>query len=134
MSDHRSGLRWGFDIQTMGCKVMGSRFSADVLRIVIDDAEAFGPFVAIVAPWAGWSELEVIAAAAPLRLLGGLHDIVLRGKDTALATQYPPAEPDRVAWCAQLVEVARTHAAYLAGFIQSPPQTNEVCRSMCLVG
>jgi hypothetical protein len=93
MSDHRSGLRWGFDIQTMGCKVMGSRFSADVLRIVIDDAEAFGPFVAIVAPWAGWSELEVIAAAAPLRLLGGLHDIVLRGKDTALATQYPPAEP-----------------------------------------
>lgn len=132
MSDHRTGLRRGFDFQTIDCEVVGSRFSADVLRIVIADAS--GPFAAIVAPWAGWSELEMIAAAAPLRMLGGLHDIVLRGMAPALAAQYPPAEPDRVALCAQLVEVARTNAAYLARFIHSPPQTNEVRRSLCLVG
>jgi hypothetical protein len=137
MTDDRSGLTRGFEFQIMGCEVMGSRFSADVLRIILADIEAAGRFAALVEPWMAWSEREVIAAAAPLRLLGGLHHLVLRGLTPALAAQYPPAAAaaaEPAVLRAELLAAARVHAAFLAEFIRSPPQTNEVRRSLCLIG
>lgn len=136
MTDDRSGLTRGFAFQIRVCEAMGSQFSATVLRAVLADIAAAGPFARLVEPWGAWGEREVIAAAAPLRLLGGLHLLVLEGLIPALAAQYPPATaaPDPDALRAELAEAARVHAAFLAEFVRSPPQTNEVRRSLCLVG
>ena len=136
MADDGSGLARGFEFQIKGCEALGSGFSAEVLRIVLDDIQADGPFAGLAAPWAGWSEPEVVAAAAPLRLLGGLHWLTLAGLAPALAARYPragaPLDPDGLR--REVVQAAATHASTLAAFIRSPPQTNEVRRSLCLVG
>jgi hypothetical protein len=134
MTAVRSGLMRGFEFQIMGCEAMGSRFSAEALRIILADIAAAGAFGEITRAWASWTDREVIAAAAPLRLLGGLHALVLRGLAPRLAAQYPPAMLDLAGLRAEVLAAARDHAAFLAAFIQSPPQTNEVRRALCLVG
>jgi len=136
MADDHSGLARGFDFHIRACEGLGSRFSAQVMRIILSDIEAGGPFAALAAPWAGWSEREVVAAAAPLRLLGGLHFLTLSGQAPALAAQYPGARVrrDAEALHREIVEAGRLNATALAEFIRLPPQTNEVRRSLCLVG
>ena len=91
MTQTPSGLNQAFAFQIAGCEAFGSRFSADVLRIIIEDVAAGGPFAALVEPWAGWDARALILAAAPLRLLGGLHYLALSGADPALAAEFPAA-------------------------------------------
>jgi hypothetical protein len=141
MSEALAGLRSGVEFQIAGCEAMGSRFSATVLRSLLADIEADGPFAALDAAWAGSRREDVIAAAAPLRLLGGLHDLVLRGLTPGLASHYPQpgdprrrAQPDLTGMASQISDAGREHRAILADFASSPPQTNEVRRSLCLVG
>jgi hypothetical protein len=71
-----------------------------------------------------------------LRLLAGLHYLELSRADPALAAQYPGARanPEPRALQAALIQAARAHPAVLTDFAQRPPQTNEVNRSLCLVG
>jgi hypothetical protein len=136
MDDAPSDLNRAFAFQIAGCEGFGSRFSAAVLRIIIDDIEGGGPYADLARPWLGWDAKALIAAAAPLRLLGGLHYLVLSGADPALAAQFPAArgESDLEALRRVVVAAGRAHAAVLAGFTKSPPQTNEARRSLCLVG
>jgi hypothetical protein len=79
----------------------------------------------------GWKgDPSSMADAVPLRLAGGLHGLVLSGKDTSLAAAYAnrDADPTDVA----LAAIAR-HPAYLLDWLKSPPQTNEVRRSAVLI-
>ena len=60
---------------------------------------------------------------------------MLSGRARRLARLYPPhSEPDPFALGEALAEAAIAHAEVIAGFMASPPQTNEVARSLCLVG
>lgn len=136
MTHDLTALRAVFDFQIEGCRVLGSTFSATVLSIVIDDIESGGPFADLANAWAGLDFTGLVEAAAPLRPLGGLHYLTLSGAAPGLAAQYPAAraEPDLVALKSEVIAAARAHADILADFAGRPPQTNEVRRSLCLVG
>src|SRR5215207_4341597 len=89
------------DLQARACDVLGSAFSAQLLRLAIQDLEAGGPVRALFAPWEGADARSVIRDAAPLRFLGALHERVLSGSAPALAAHYPgpPSEGDAaLAW------------------------------------
>jgi hypothetical protein len=69
------------------------------------------------------------AASVPLRLAGGLHALVLTGRDPALAAAYRSQDDPTEAALAAI----RRHPAVLLDWLQSPPQTNEVRRSAPLI-
>lgn len=64
-----------------------------------------------------------------LRLVGGLHALVLGGRDAALAAAYGGAGDPVAAALAAI----HAHDAFLHGWLDSPPQTNEVRRSAALI-
>lgn len=71
-------------------------------------------------------------ASLPLRIAGGLHAVRLRG-DAELSAIYPPAEPDDAAFRNGIHSALLRHDAFLADWIGSPPQTNEIRRSAALI-
>lgn len=72
-----------------------------------------------------------------LRLLAGIHRVVLRGEAPALGEFYPSvggsAEPDPYAVWSALEPVLRSHVAELQASLDVAPQTNEVGRSVALL-
>lgn len=113
------------------CDAMGSPFTARLIERLADDLQAGGPTAALVADWPGPPRADAVS----LRLAGALHAAALAGRDAALAAQYPPARPafgaDEV-WRAARAFLAREHA-WVAAFIRSPPQTNEIRRAIALL-
>ena len=84
---------------------------------------------AAVLNWPG----DPIADALALRLAGALHALVLSERSVDLADVYPPKPPfddDRLWHAIEAAIVA--HGETVLGFIQRPPQTNEVARSAAL--
>src|SRR5690606_26278083 len=77
-------------------------------------------------------------AAIALRLLGGVHALVLAGHAPELAACYPSAggtvDPDRpdAAWPAFRAAVA-DQMAWVRDWMTRPPQTNEVGRANLLI-
>ena len=124
------------NIHAAACKAMGSPFSAALLEAAAGDLRTGGPTGEMFAPWVGASTRALIADAAPLRLLGALHDLALSGEAPALTAAYPAdgraGDPD-AAWAAALKAMA-DHGPRLAAFMAHEPQTNEVRRSVCLLG
>lgn len=123
-------------IQSKACAYLGSAFHAELLNCAAADLEAGGAVAPLLAPWAGADPKAIMAAAVPLRLLGALHDLVLSGEDAALSAAYP--SPNRtadaqVAWREAARAIVEREAQF-AAFMQHEPQTNEVRRSVCLLG
>lgn len=123
-------------LQAKACTALGSPFHARLLELAADDLEAGGPTAALMAPWADADLRAQMAAAVPLRLLGALHDLVLSGDDPVLAAAYPKPGKDfdpAAAW-APARRAMVEQADRLAAFMDHEPQTNEVRRSVCLLG
>ncbi len=118
------------------CDAFGSPFSGAVLDVIADDVGQGGPCAGLAAPWAGLDAARITADAGPLRLLGGLHYLVLSGATPALAALYPSATDgaERPALARVVPSVVSDHRERLTRFVASPPQTNEVSRSKALVG
>ena len=76
-------------LQAAGCRNLGSPFHGDLLDHAAEDLEAGGPVAALLVPWADADLRKLFDDAMPLRLLGGLHDLVLSGEDPVLAATYP---------------------------------------------
>jgi len=114
------------------CAGMGSAMYGDVLQQVAADLEAGGVFAAIL------SGHENVSGhpALPLRLLGGLHRLVLDSRAPELRRRYPSTGGrwDAEAAWPDIKRVATGHADYLRAALDSPPQTNEVGRSAALIG
>ena len=123
-------------IQAGVCAQMGSPFSGRVLSCVRDDVERGGPFAGFFDAWDGVGVRGLMDDAVSLRILGGLQHLVLSGADPRLAAVYPSAgaAASDADLTLALDAAARTHHDLLAAFMASPPQTNEVRRSICLVG
>ena len=121
-------------LQGQACSKMGSPFNGGLLALAADDLEAGGPTLALMSPWAGASLRELFSDAVALRLVGGLHDLVLSGDDPALAAAYPKSGRDAdpaAAWREARAAMIRWRDR-LAAFMGHEPQTNEVRRSACL--
>ena len=72
----------------------------------------------------------------PLRVLGGVHALVLSGEAPGLATHYPSAggAPSFPAAWREFLAVIETFEPRLRDGLSSVPQTNEVARSCSLIG
>ena len=82
------GIRHTFAIQAEACEVLGSAFTASLCR-------RFGAHLsqdtAVGRLCLGWSgDPSPSADSVPLRLCGGMHALVLSGRDAKLAEHYPP--------------------------------------------
>lgn len=117
--------------QAEACERLGSPLYARVLRGCVDDLAAGGAVARVLAAHLDAPQDDLVG----LRLLGGVHHLVLTGRAGRLARQYPSAggRPDEDLLPAFLARVDE-HAAALAPWLLQAPQTNEVGRSAGLVG
>jgi hypothetical protein len=122
--------------QALACRELGSPLYAGLLGYAADDLLAGGPVAAVLdgyldAPW---------RSALALRMLGGVHALVLTGQAPGLAAFYPSAGgtadpgPDGVRAWAALREVLAGQRDAVRGWLDRPPQTNEVGRAAALLG
>jgi len=111
---------------------LGSPFTAQVLRLVAEKVAPGTPVMDRMLAWPG--DISNRGASLPLRLLGGLHSLVLTGACPDLAACYPPnPTPDDAALSAALDIALREHQDALMAALDSPPQTNEVRRAAVII-
>ncbi|TPG40287.1 DUF2332 domain-containing protein [Sphingomonas koreensis] len=82
-----------------------------------------------VLDWPG----EPTRDALPLRLLGGLHALVLAGADDGLARVFSGTVTDPAEVSSTLLRVLQRHDDALLPWLDGPPQTNEPGRSAALM-
>ena len=121
-----------FREQALFCGAYGSPFTSALVERMGEDLAAGGPVAALVGDWPSHPRKDALA----LRLAGALHFATLAGMDPELAAAYPAST---AAWRIDEVwERARGFLArereWVAGFLASPPQTNETRRSIALLG
>lgn len=114
------------------CASSGSPMYGELFELVARDVEAGGVFATILSG----REDAPSRDAVPLRLLGGLHRLVLDGRAARLRRFYPSTGGGwdaRSAW-PEILDTAAGHADALRAALGQPPQTNEVGRSAALIG
>jgi hypothetical protein len=123
-------------LQAGACRQLGSPLYGDLLLHAADDLQAGGLLADLLD---GFLDDQLKTALA-LRLLGGVHAIVLSGRAPELAAFYPSAggRPERRrgsprAWAA-FVAVLADHRGEVRSWLGHPPQTNEVGRAAALLG
>lgn len=114
------------------CAASGSAMYGELFELVASDVAAGGVFATILAG----REDAPSRHAVPLRLLGGLHRLVLDGRAPELRRWYPSVGGtwDAEAAWAVILGTAADHAESLRAALDQPPQTNEVGRSAALIG
>ena len=113
------------------CRVLGSPFTGGLIDRMADDFAEGGVIARLVGDWEGNPRADALS----LRLAGALHFAALTRADPALAATYPQANPQ---WRMELVwPFARAfldrEEAFVRGYLESAPQTNEVRRTISLL-
>jgi hypothetical protein len=122
------------DRQARACAALAAPLYADLLTRAAADVRAGGPCAEVIA-----DHLDAAPdALVPLRLLGGVHALVLTGRAPELTRWYPSAggsyRPDDAADCwAAFRSVVAAEPGTLRGWLRHPPQTNEVGRANLLL-
>ena len=118
--------------QAAGCERLGSALYAGLLRHAADDLLAGGPVAAVLRGHLS----DPGRSALSLRMLGGVHALVLTGRAEELAAFYPSvggkADAAR-AWPA-FRRVLAEHGDEVSAWLDRPPQTNEIGRGAALAG
>ncbi len=132
MADEKGRLAKGLHANARQWTADGSAFYGILAGHIADDVAAGGPC---------WPVLEAhsehpLDEVPGIRLLGGVHRLVLQGRAPELARHYESVGGDgdaEAAWPI-LRELVEHNAEELAGWVDHVPQTNEVGRSIALVG
>jgi hypothetical protein len=126
-----TAIRASFRQQAEACAALGSPLTARLCRLCADRLDK-GAVADRVLRWPGNPDGKADALA--LRLMGGLHALVLTGADPALAAAYAAAADlsDDHLWPV-VAQAMDSHAGHLLHWLDSPPQTNEVRRSAVLI-
>ena len=125
------GLARAFTSQADACETMSAPFTARVCRGLaglLDDSSALGRRLL------DWPRENRGGDLLPIRCCGGLHALARAGTVTALTSAYPPHEIDEDGLRAAIAEAIIREDEYLAAFLDSAPQTNEIGRSAILLG
>ncbi|RMC37615.1 DUF2332 domain-containing protein [Paracoccus alkanivorans] len=123
-----AGHRESFRKQAIACRALGSPLTAEICEILAETLqEDQGEVAHRILNWPGDSSPR--ADAVPLRLCGGLHALVLTGADKTLAAAYADARPT----AGILLQAIARHEDHLLGWLQGPPQTNEVGRAAAII-
>jgi len=122
--------------QASHCHALGSPLYAGLLRHAAEDLLVGGPTAAVL----DGHLADPGRSALALRMLGGVHALVLTGRAPDLAEFYPTAGgsadggPGAVlAWKA-MRRVLDEHSEEIRSWLERPPQTNEVGRGAALAG
>lgn len=119
-----------FTLQSGYCRDLGSPFMGDALLIVRDLlAPGDTPLAETILNWPG--DPRTNADSVALRVMGGLHALVLTDQDRQLAAEYPPNTAGDLK--AALNDAIRNHANFLIDWIKHAPQTNETARQSPLI-
>ena len=110
---------------------LGSPFTARVLRLLADILRPGTPLTNRMFDWPG--DIGPYGDSLPLRLLGGLHALVLTGEAPDLVAAYPPQEVDDATLVAALTRALSNHQDRLTQWLDNPPQTNEIRRAAALI-
>lgn len=123
-------LREAFLRQAKACASLDSPFMDQLCRLLADRLTPGTPVTDRLFDWPG--DISPAGQSLPLRLCGALHALRLQGH-AGLGAVYPP-EParDDALWAA-VSGAMYTDAAFINGWIDSAPQTNEVRRSAALI-
>lgn len=131
--EHEAKLLETLRLQQMGfsgTNAVGSPFYEALADDLIADCKRDGPVTRVLAPYAEVS----YEAAYVLRLLGGVHRMVLSGDAPALAAHFPSTggDGDAHAAYAELCELLIEPPPVVLDALTRPPQTNEVGRSVAI--
>jgi hypothetical protein len=119
-------------LQAGACVRFGSPLSAALLERAADDWLAGGPVRELLSPWDGQDLKALFDAAVALRLLAAWRELAMSGADPHVAEAYARLDAEAI-WAALASTMVGQHAR-LAAFLTHEPQTNEVRRSIGLLG
>ena len=119
-----------FRRQADACRDLGSAFNALVCDLLRERLEPVGAFGHRIRLWPG----DPVADALALRACGALHALARSGDCPALRSVYPSANGDSEAVWGGVQVAIHDHDGFLAAYLDSPPQTNEVSRSSSILG
>jgi hypothetical protein len=125
-------LRWQAD----ACRELGSPLYGDLLTLAADDLVAGGPTAEVLRG----HFTDRMSSVLALRLLGGVHALALSGQAPELAAFYPSCggqaerEPGSPRAWAAMRRVLAEQGGSVTGWLDRPPQTNEVGRAAALLG
>jgi hypothetical protein len=120
--------RGAFRIQAHYCREMDAPIYARLCTALADGLTRETEVGRRLLDWPG----EPTRDALPLRYIGGLHSLVLAGKDADLARIFAGQVPEQQI-AATLETVLARHDADLLPWLDGPPQTNEPGRSAALM-
>ena len=124
-------IREAFIRQIGWCEALGSPLYRDLLTVAVDDLDAGGAVAKVVDAFPD----DPASAAVALRLMGGVHRLVLMGLAPELERHYPSVggSPDPATFGADFLAVIGAHIGYLRDALSVAPQTNEVGRCAVLL-
>ncbi len=124
-------LARAFRAQARACAALESPFMERLLTLLAEEWPVEGELARTCADWPG--DIGPHGASLPLRVAGGLHALVLSGRDPTLAAAYPPNEGDPATLERAVLGALSRNEAFMLDWIARPPQTNEVRRSAVLI-
>jgi len=127
MSPADQSMAAAFRFQARLCDDSGAPFTADLLRAVLEDFEAGGPWRALMGGW----PVDPIMDVATLRAAGAVHRLALKGVEP-LKALFDTLNRDPHALRAAVR--AAGERPEVKGWLANPPQTNEVGRSSVFLG
>lgn len=131
MEDRFLAVCENFKVQADYCKQMGSPFYADLLVELCELIDQDGAIGKAFSTWEGEPGHDAVA----LRFVAALHYLVITKRDDALQEIFPPSAKIVGSVRADVLRhLIREHENLIQDYLKSPPQTNEVGRSMVLLG
>jgi hypothetical protein len=131
MEDRFLAVCENFKVQAEYCKKMGSPFYADLLVELCELIDKDGEIGRAFSSWTG----EPRPAAVALRFVAALNYLVITEQDDKLREIFPASSNTRGGSRADVLRYSiRKHEDLILDYLKSPPQTNEVGRSMVLLG
>ena len=121
--------REAFNIQRFYCEKMDAPIYARMCGAIATGLTRDSRTGARVLDWPG----EPTRDALPLRLVGGLHALVLAGRDAGLGEVFAGIATDEAGIAARVNAALVAHDEALLPWLDGPPQTNEPGRSGALM-
>lgn len=118
-----------FEAQADACDRLGSPFTGRLCRLLVEILDDTTETGSRIVGWSGEPRPDALA----LRICGGLHRLVLEGRDDALAAVYPPHQAGDEALETAVRQAIVSDDAALLATLDLPPQTNEIGRSAMLL-
>lgn len=126
---HTRSIPEGIEWQAEHAEQAGAPGTAKLIRALLAVMETETATGRRIANWQGL----LLEDAMPLRIVGGLHNLLVSGEDTRLEPIYAGLETDQGLIDVIVVDLVKTYDHRLLPWFDTPPQTNEAGRSASIM-